>query len=110
MAIEVCPAGVTDAGIETVWGLVANLPGYPAWADVKDVVSCEPAGPAVAGQHAVMRTVAAGLRFPVTFDVLEVAADVHTIELDIGLPFGLRNAERIVCQSIAPGRTVVRFY
>lgn len=75
-----------------MWGMVANPPELAAWSGMK--LDGGPARAMRAGDRVVFR---AGI-LHITFDVLDVRAP-RQLTLDIAMPFGIKNLERI---QIAP--------
>lgn len=110
MALFVCPAGIAEASVKTVWALVSEPDSFLLWADVDQVLICEPQGALAPGQRIVMRASGFGLRFKVVFEIKSVDPGRHVIELDVKLPLGVVNHERIACQPTDDGRTLIRFY
>jgi hypothetical protein len=88
-SFETCPTDIIHASLEQVWDLVTN-PARLDWVGVKLVES--PAHHLAAGDRLVFGP-APGLH--VSWDVLAVER-LRMLELDIKVPFGIRNHEVVV--------------
>jgi hypothetical protein len=86
--MDVCPTDVVFARAERIWHLLTDAGQLTHWSGTKLVEG--PARLESVGDQLVLR---AGL-FHITFDVRDVQAP-RQLTLDIGLPFGVRNHERI---------------
>lgn len=86
--MDVCPTDVVFAPAERIWHLLMDAGELTHWSGTKLVEG--PARLSSVGDRLVLR---AGI-FHITFDVLDVRAP-RQLTLDIGLPFGVRNHERI---------------
>jgi uncharacterized protein YndB with AHSA1/START domain len=91
--MDVCPTEVVLAPAERIWHLLTDPRQLARWTGTKLVVG--PACPLSAGDHLVLG--AGGLR--IVFDVLEVRPP-REFTLDVRLPFGVTNHERIQITSI----------
>lgn len=91
--MDVCPTDIILAPAERIWRLVADPHELARWSRMRLVES--PARAIVTGDRLVFR---AG-PFAITFDVVDVQAP-RQLTLDIALPFGVRNLERIQIASI----------
>ncbi len=70
--------------------------------------AAQPPGPARAGQRILMHTRAFGLGFRVVFDLKAVDPQGRWLEVDVFLPLGIVNHERITLDPVEGG-TLVRF-
>src|SRR5476649_95522 len=86
--MDVCPTGIILAPAERVWHLVTDPRELAQWSGTKLVEA--PARAVSAGDRLVFR---AG-PFHITFDVVDMQAP-RQFTLDIALPLGVRNHERI---------------
>jgi uncharacterized protein YndB with AHSA1/START domain len=87
---ETCPTDIIHASPERVWELLANPARLDDWLGVKIVES--PARTLAVGDRLVFGP-APGLRM--SWDVLSVEP-LRTLELDVTVPFGIRNHEVVV--------------
>jgi hypothetical protein len=99
MVYAVCPTDVVHAPIERVWSLLTDPAGWGDFWDAR-VLNVEPAGPATAGQRIQLSSGPWPARFRLTFTFIQVDPASHTLDLDIRLPFGVVNDERLVCSRI----------
>lgn len=86
--MEVCPTDVIFAPAERVWRLLTNPHELAQWSGTKLVE--EPARAVSPGDRLVFRV---GM-LQITFDVLEMHAP-RLLALEIALPLGVKNRERI---------------
>ena len=86
--MEVCPTDILLAPAERIWHLLTDPRKLAQWTGLKLVEG--PACLMSAGDHLVLG--AFGLR--ITFDVLEMRPP-REFTLDVGLPFGVTNHERV---------------
>jgi hypothetical protein len=108
MAFAVCPTDVVKAPIEVVWALLTTPAGWGSFFDA-EVLSVEPPGSAVPGQRV---TVASGrwpARFRLLFEFMEVVAARGSLRLEIKLPFGIINHEKLVCTRVGPAACRVAY-
>ena len=99
MGLSICPSAIVAAPVETVWSLLDPLSQLGTWAD-GEVISVEPEGPVTPGQHAVVRSRAAGRVWTVTFTVEEVHPEQHILQTVWAFPFGIHLHERIMCSPV----------
>jgi hypothetical protein len=99
---ETCPTDVIHAPPERVWELLTN-PGCFDWLGVKVVEA--PARTLATGDRLVFGP-APGLRL--TWDVLSVAP-LRTLEIDVKVPFGIRNHEVVVVSPVGSDSCRVTF-
>jgi hypothetical protein len=97
--LRICPTDVVSASVERVWTLLSS--DYTTWADAR-LVSREPDGPAVPGQHIHLTTSELGPTFHVHFTVERVDPGSHTLGLLVQLPFGMAMRDAIVCTPLGP--------
>ena len=86
--MDVCPTDVVFAPADRVWHLLTDARELTDWSGAKLIEG--PMRLASVGDRLVVR---AGI-FHITFDVLDMQAP-QQLTLNIGLPFGVRNHERI---------------
>jgi uncharacterized protein YndB with AHSA1/START domain len=108
MAISTCPAANVAAPVEEVWVLLADPARYDEWWDAH-LERMEPVGPAVEGQRAEASTGAFGRRFTISFEVLQVDAEKHKIQMDVNQPFGIMEHTTISCTPIDEQSCRVQF-
>jgi uncharacterized protein YndB with AHSA1/START domain len=99
---ETCPTDVLRAPPARVWELLTN-PARFGWLGVKVVEA--PARNLAAGDRLVFGP-APGLRM--SWDVLSVEP-LHILELDVKVPFGIRNHEIVVVSPVASDSCRVTF-
>jgi hypothetical protein len=97
--LRICPTDVVSASVERVWTLLISA--YTTWTDAR-LVSREPDGPAVPGQHIHLTTSELGPTFHVHFTVERVDPGSHTLGLLVQLPFGMAMRDAIVCTPLGP--------
>ena len=107
MPVSVCPAALVAAPPDRVWRLLTDPALYDSWADAQ-VMAVEPPGPIHLGQRIRMRSRGRGRWWPVDFLVLGIDRDRRWLELDVVLPFGIVNHERITLDPYEQD-TLVRF-
>jgi uncharacterized protein YndB with AHSA1/START domain len=86
--MEVCPTDVVLAPVERIWHLLTEPHKLAQWTGTRLVEAL--ARPMSAGDHLVLR---AGV-FRITLDVLDMRPP-RELSLDVGLPFGVTNHEKI---------------
>ena len=91
-----------------VWQLLADAREYGNWVDAH-LVSIAPPGPAVPGQHILLRAPTWGRWFEVSITVERVDQNQRVIELATRFPFGLRLANRISVAAAPEGLSRVQF-
>jgi uncharacterized protein YndB with AHSA1/START domain len=101
-SFETCPTDIVQASPERVWELLTS-PARFGWLGVKVVEA--PARTLAAGDRLVFGP-APVLRM--SWDVLSVEPP-RTLELDVRVPFGIRNREIIVVSPLHPGSCRVTF-
>jgi len=99
---ETCPTDVIRASPERVWELLTN-PARLSWLGVKVIEA--PARHLAAGDRLVFGP-APALR--VSWDVLSVEP-LRTLELDVKVPFGIRNHEVVVVSPLGGDSCRVTF-
>jgi uncharacterized protein YndB with AHSA1/START domain len=92
-SFETCPTDIIHASPERVWELLVN-PARLGWLGVKVVEA--PARDLAVGDRLVFGP-APGLRL--SWDVLSVEPQ-RTLELDVKVPFGIRNHEIVVVSPV----------
>jgi uncharacterized protein YndB with AHSA1/START domain len=101
-SFETCPTDILHASPERVWELLTN-PAQFGWLGVKVVEA--PARNLAVGDRLVFGP-APGLRL--SWDVLSVEPP-HILEIDVKVPFGIRNHEIIVVSPVASDSCRVTF-
>jgi uncharacterized protein YndB with AHSA1/START domain len=89
-SFETCPTDIIEAPPERVWELLTNPARLDDWLGVKVV---EAPGRTLAVGDRLVFGPAPGLRL--SWDVLAVEP-LRTLELDVKVPFGIRNHEIVV--------------
>jgi uncharacterized protein YndB with AHSA1/START domain len=102
-SFETCPADVIHAPPERVWELLTN-PARFGWLGVKVVEA--PARHLAVGDRLVFGP-APGLRL--SWNVRSVEP-LRTLELDVTVPFGIRNHEIVVVSPLSSASCRVAFY
>jgi uncharacterized protein YndB with AHSA1/START domain len=102
-SFETCPTDIIHASPERVWELLTNPARLDDWLGVKVVEA--PAGNLAVGDRLVFGP-APGLRL--LWNVLSVEP-LRTLELDINVPFGIRNHEIVVLSHLGTDRCRVTF-
>lgn len=108
MVVNVCPAAVTNASPDRVWGVLTTPERFGEWVDAT-LVSTDPPGPIKPGQTIHLTTPAFGRKWPVTIEVRDVDPQSRWIDFLVHLPFGVDNHEHITLTEYKEGRTLVRF-
>lgn len=101
-SFQTCPTDVIHSSPERVWELLTN-PARLGWVGVKGIEA--PARNLVAGDRLVFGA-APGLRL--SWQVLS-AEPLRTLELDIKVPFGIRNHEIVVISPLGGDSCRVTF-
>jgi len=101
-SFETCPTAVIDASPDRVWNLLTN-PVQLGWLGLKVVAA--PGRTLAVGDRLVFGP-APGLR--VSWDVLSVQP-LRMLELDVTVPFGIRNHEIVVMSPLGSGSCRVSF-
>jgi hypothetical protein len=102
-SFETCPTDVIHATPEQVWELLTN-PGRFYWLGVKVVEA--PARHLAVGDRLIFGP-APGLRL--SWDVLSIEP-LRRLELDVKVPFGIRNHETVVVSPVDSENCRVAFY
>jgi uncharacterized protein YndB with AHSA1/START domain len=92
MPISVCPATTVAAPVEYVWELLSDFKLYDLWWDAR-LRRVVPEGKTAPGQIAYAR-------FSMTFKVIAVDPTKHRIQIDVGLPFGIKDLATITATPI----------
>jgi ligand-binding SRPBCC domain-containing protein len=108
MIVNVCPSGIANAPVETVWQVLIATERYGDWADA-EVLRVSPPGLATAGQRIDLVARAFGLSWRVTIDVSRVDPNQRWIDLIARTPFGVVNREHVTLTPVESGRTLIRF-
>jgi len=108
MVVEVCPADLVHAPVETVWSLLSDPSQYDRWWDAH-TTRIDPPGPAVAGQSIQGWTQAWGKRWTVDLRVEEVIAERHQIRFRSALALGIGMMNHISCTAIDSATCRVQF-
>ncbi len=98
----VCPTAVIDAPAERIWHLLTDSGELARWTRTKLIDG--PRCITTAGDRLVLR---AGM-FPIVFDVGRLEPP-QQFNVDIELPFGIRNSERIAVTPIDASSCRVTF-
>jgi len=101
MVYAVCPTDVVSAPVEIVWRLLTTPAGWGDFFDA-EVLRVEPPGPAAVGQHVDLRSGPGIAKFRLQFDFVLVDAAQHVLGIEIRLPFGIVNHERLSCAPLGP--------
>ena len=101
-SVETCPTDVIHAALERVWELLTD-PARLGWLGVKVVEA--PARNLAVGDRLVFGP-APGLRL--SWNVLSVEPP-RTLELDVKVPFGIRNHEIVVVSPVGSDSCRVTF-
>ena len=102
-SFETCPTDIIHASPERVWELLTNPARLDDWLGVKVVEA--PARNLAVGDRLVFGP-APGLRL--SWNVLSVEP-LRTLELDITVPFGIRNREVVVVSPVGGDSCRVTF-
>lgn len=105
--VNVCPAAVTSASPERVWGVLTTPERFGEWQDAT-FVSASPPGPIQPGQVIKLSARSLGRRWPVTIEVRDLDPQRRWIELLVRLPFGIDNHEHVTLTEPKDGGTLVR--
>ncbi len=100
--VETCPTDVVRASPQRVWDLLTD-PAQLGWLGVRVVQA--PARRIAVGDRLVFGP-APGLRL--SWDVLS-AEPPRTLELDVRVPFGIRNHEIVIVSPVGSGSCRVTF-
>jgi uncharacterized protein YndB with AHSA1/START domain len=106
--VNVCPAGVTRAPAQRIWELLTTPESFEVWQGAR-LVSADPPGPLVTGQHIVLSAPFLGRWLRFTFDIGDIDPGRQWIDLTARFPLGIVNHERITLTPSADGATLVRF-
>jgi ligand-binding SRPBCC domain-containing protein len=108
MVLTVCPFGVAAVPPECVWKALTTPERFGEWQDA-EVVAIHPPGPAQPGQRIKLVAPAFGHKWPVWIDVEGLDPDGRWMELQVRLPFGIVNHERVTLSEWDDGQTLIRF-
>jgi len=108
VVLNVCPAAVTRATPDRVWGVVTASERFADWTDAT-FVSAHPPGSATKGQVVRLRASGLGPSWPVTIEVGDMDPNHRWIDLIARLPLGLENREHLTLTATPEGGTLVRF-
>lgn len=106
MIINVCPAAVTSAPPERVWRLLTTPERYADWNDAM-YLGADPPGPMTKGQVVHLASRALGRTWRLDMTVRDIDRDRGWIAVDVRLPFGIENRERLSV-SETPDGTLLR--
>jgi hypothetical protein len=95
------------APVSRVWQLVTDPSTYDSWVDAR-VDRVVPPGCVHPGQTVELSTVL-GRRWMIRIAVKSVDAEQHVLELDVHLPLGIINHERMTMVPLDEGHTHVSF-
>jgi ligand-binding SRPBCC domain-containing protein len=99
MALNVCPAAIVAAPVETLWSLLDNPVQFNEWTDGK-VEWVKPEGPMIPGQQFGITSKALGRSWRAVFTVKAVDSDRHVLQTDVAFPLGMSLHERVTCTPI----------
>ena len=108
MIVNVCPAAVSSAPPDRIWSVLTVPERVHEWNDAI-YLGAEPPGPMTPGQVIHLVAPGFGRRWPVRFDVRDVDRGKRWVDVDIYLPLGIVNHERITLTETPAGGTLVRF-
>jgi hypothetical protein len=108
LVINVCPAAVSTATPERIWGVLTTPERLGDWADAR-FVSAEPPGPAKPGQVISLSAPGLGREWPVRIDVRDIDPRHRWIDWVARLPLGVDNHQRTTLTETPEGGTLVRF-
>lgn len=92
MPISVCPATTVAAPAESVWELLSDLHLYDLWWDAR-LRRLIPEGKAAPGQIAYAN-------MGMTFKVIAVDPERRRVQIDVALPFGIKDLATVTCTPI----------
>jgi ligand-binding SRPBCC domain-containing protein len=104
--VNVCPAAVTSASPERVWGVLVAPERYGEWNDAT-FVTAEPPGPVGPGQTIRLTAPSLGRRWPLSIEVRDIDPGRRWIDLVVRLPFGIDNHEHLTLTQTDSGGTLV---
>jgi hypothetical protein len=107
MIVNVCPAAVTSASPDRVWGVLTTAERLEEWQDAR-FVSSTPPGPMATGQRIALAARGLGRWWPVTIDVGKIDPGRRWIDLVVHLPLGIVNREHVTLTETESGGTLVR--
>jgi ligand-binding SRPBCC domain-containing protein len=108
MTVTVCPAATINAPIERVWSLLMDPLKWTDWSTAR-LEAARPEGPLHTGQRLYFSSRAFGMRWHAVTTVTSVAAQPHSLDVDVSVPFGIVNHEHLTLVSLPDGRTHVQF-
>ena len=108
MGINICPAAVIAAPVESVWELLFDPTLYDEWWDAR-TERIVPEGKASPGQVVYAKTAALGRKWDVTLRIEMVNSKKHQIQFHIELPLGTINHQTTTCSAINASSTRVQF-
>lgn len=100
MVHAVCPTDIVKAPIDIVWGLLTRPEDWGSFFDVR-VLRADPPGSAVVGQIVEGASGRWPARFRLRFQFVEVDEAAHRLGVEVALPFGIVNHERLSCSAVA---------
>ncbi len=98
MGINVCPAAVVAAPIESVWEILSDTTLYEEWWEAR-AERIVPEGKAVPGQMIYLATTGLGRKWVMTLRIERVNAEKHQIEFHGELLGGI-SRNTITCAAI----------
>jgi hypothetical protein len=108
MVVNVCPAAVTSASPDRVWGVLIAPERLGEWSGAK-FVSADPPGPARPDQTIQLTASFLGRKLPVTIVVRDMDPRSRWIDFLVHLPLGVDNYEHVTLTETKTGGTLVRF-
>jgi ligand-binding SRPBCC domain-containing protein len=108
MTLTICPAATINAPIERVWSLLMDPRKWTDWSTAR-LEAAKPDGPLQAGQRLYFSSRAFGRRWHAVTTVTSVAAERHSLDVDVSVPFGIVNHEHLSLLSLPDRRTHVQF-
>jgi ligand-binding SRPBCC domain-containing protein len=108
MTVTVCPVATINAPIERVWSLLIDPGKWTDWSTGR-LEAARPDGPLHVGQQLYFSSRAFGRRWHAVTTVRSVAAEQHSLDVDVSVPFGIVNHEHLSLVSLPEDRTYVQF-
>ncbi len=99
MGLNVCPAAIVAAPVDTVWELLADPLRYSEWSD-GHVESVVPEGLISVGQSFYVISKALGRTWSVSMSVEKVNEQKHQLGIYVVFPLGLQLRQHTSCTPI----------
>ncbi len=107
MGINVCPAAVVAAPVESVWEILSDTTLYEDWWEAR-AERIVPEGKAVPGQMIYLAPSGLGRKWKITLRIERVNAEKHQIEFHGDLLGGV-SQNTITCAAIDAGSCRVQY-